>query len=45
MHTVLGLDRLDEFDGLFKNRKIGLITNYSGVNSRLEVNVDLFLQK
>ena len=45
MHTVLGLDRLDEFDGLFRNRKIGLITNYSGVNSRLEVNVDLFLQK
>lgn len=45
MHTVLGLDRLDEFDSLFKNRKIGLITNYSGVNSRWEENVDLFLKK
>lgn len=31
----LGIDRIGEFASLFKGKKIGLITNYSGVNSAL----------
>jgi len=40
----LGLDRIEQFSSLFKNRAIGLVTNYSGVNGRLEENVGLFLK-
>ena len=45
MKTVLGIDRIDEYDRLFKGKKIGLITNYSGVDSRWKLNIDLFLEK
>ena len=31
----LGIDRLRAFDSLFAGKRIGLITNYSGVDSRL----------
>lgn len=44
MKTVLGLDRLEEMESVFKGKRIGLITNYSGVNSRWEMNVDLFMK-
>ncbi len=44
MPVRLGLDRIEQFSSLFKNRAIGLITNYSGVNGHLEENVDLFLK-
>lgn len=42
MGTILGLDRIGEFDTVFKGKRIGLITNYSGVSSTWEVNVDIF---
>lgn len=45
MKTILGLDRLDEFEDLFRGKRIGLITNYSGVNSEWKMNVDLFMEK
>ena len=32
MRTVLGLDRIGEYDRLFTGKRIGLITNYSGVD-------------
>ncbi|NLZ12617.1 MAG: DUF1343 domain-containing protein, partial [Thermotogaceae bacterium] len=44
MPVQLGLDRIEQFSSLFKNRAIGFITNYSGVNGRLEENLDLFLK-
>jgi len=44
MPVQLGLDRIERFSSLFKNRAIGFITNYSGVNGRLEENLDLFLK-
>ena len=44
MKTVLGLDRLEEMESVFKGKRIGLITNYSGVDSRWEMNVDLFMK-
>ena len=45
MKTILGLDRLDEFESVFRGKRIGLITNYSGVNSEWKRNVDLFMEK
>ena len=45
MRTVLGLDRIGEYDRLFTGKRIGLITNYSGVDSRWNLNIDLFLKK
>lgn len=45
MRTVLGLDRLDGFENELRGKRIGLITNYSGVNSQWKCNVDLFMEK
>ncbi len=45
MKTILGLDRLDEVKALFEGKRIGLITNYSGVDSGWKMNVDLFMEK
>lgn len=45
MRTVLGLDRIGEYDRLFTGKRIGLITNYSGVDSSWNLNIDLFLKK
>ena len=40
----LGIDRLRAFDSVFAGRKIGLITNYSGVDSRLIDDMTVFHQ-
>ncbi len=45
MKTVLGLDRVSEFSNFLKNFNIGLITNYSGVDSELNENIDVFLNE
>ena len=42
MKTVLGLDRIGEFASMFKGKRIGLITNSSGVDSRWRTNVEVF---
>lgn len=44
MQTILGIDRIKEYDRLFTGKRIGLITNYSGVNSHWQLNIDLFLR-
>lgn len=45
MRTVLGLERLKEFDFLFKGKAIGLITNFSGIESGWQKdNLTLFLE-
>lgn len=45
MKTILGLDRIDEFETVFRGKRIGLITNYSGVNSDWKINIDLFMER
>lgn len=40
--VLLGIDRLREYDDLFAGRRIGLITNYSGVDSRLIDDMTVF---
>ena len=42
--VTLGIDRISEYTSLLKGKKLGLITNYSGVDSRLEEDLDV-LQK
>ncbi|MCI9663622.1 MAG: DUF1343 domain-containing protein [Lachnospiraceae bacterium] len=42
MKTILGLDRIEEKKALFEGKRIGLITNYSGVDSLWRLNVDIF---
>lgn len=39
----LGIDRISEFPKLLKGKKIGLITNYSGVDSSMEEDLDVFV--
>lgn len=39
----LGIDRITEFARLLKGKRIGLITNYSGVDSFLEEDLDVFV--
>ena len=45
MQTVLGLDRIDEFECALRGKRIGLITNYSGVDSGWRTNVDIFTER
>ena len=45
MKTVLGLDQIGEYDSLFCGKRIGLITNYSGVDSKWRENIDVFFEK
>ncbi len=40
--VALGIDRIGEYASLFGGRRIGLITNYSGVNSRLTDDLTAF---
>ena len=41
----LGIDRIDEFMDLFKGKKVGLITNPTGVNSNLKLTADILFEK
>lgn len=41
---TLGIDRISEYPQLLKGKKIGLITNYSGVDSLLEEDLDVFAE-
>ncbi|MCI8633141.1 MAG: DUF1343 domain-containing protein [Lachnospiraceae bacterium] len=42
--VTLGIDRIGEYASLLKGKKLGLITNYSGVDSRLEEDLDVFAE-
>ncbi len=41
----LGIDKIDENLGLFENKRIGLITNPTGVNSNLKSTIDILSEK
>ncbi|WP_010166303.1 exo-beta-N-acetylmuramidase NamZ domain-containing protein [Candidatus Epulonipiscium viviparus] len=42
--VILGIDRLAEFMYLFDNKRVGLITNPTGINSDFISTIDLFAQ-
>ena len=41
----LGIDNVDDYLYLFKDKRVGLITNQTGVNSQLESTIDVLRQK
>ena len=41
----VGIERLDEYLDLFKNKRVGLITNPTGVNSELVSTIDILNEK
>jgi len=41
MSIKLGIDRIDAFTSLFTDKRIGLVTNHSGVNSKFESTIDI----
>lgn len=41
----LGIDNIDEYMHLFAGKRVGLITNQTGVNSRLHSSIDVLYEK
>ncbi|HOI47086.1 MAG TPA: DUF1343 domain-containing protein [Bacilli bacterium] len=41
MKTVLGIERVDEFRQLFDNKRVGLITNPTGIDSNFKTSIDI----
>ena len=39
--VVLGIERIDDYDKIFAGKKVGLITNQTGVDHNLKSSVDL----
>lgn len=45
MKTILGIERIDEFKEIFEGKKIGLITNPTGIDSNFKSSIDILLEK
>lgn len=45
MKTMVGLDRREQWKRLLRGKRIGLITNYSGVDANWRSNVELFVEE
>ena len=43
--TVLGIERIDEFKSIFENKRIGLITNPTGIDSNFKSSIDILREK
>ncbi len=43
--VVLGIERIDEYQELFKNKRVGLITNPTGIASDFTSSIDILNQK
>lgn len=43
--TILGIERIDEYKELFENKRIGLITNPTGIDSNFKSSIDILLEK
>lgn len=41
----LGIDRIDEYSFLFKNKRVGLVTNPTGVNGQFKSTIDCMQEK
>ena len=44
-HVICGLERIDEFPGFFAGRRLGLMTNPTGIDHLLRSSVDLLNEK
>lgn len=45
VEILLGIDRIDEYLELFEDKRVGLITNPTGINSHYESTIDVLNQK
>ncbi len=43
--TILGIERIDEFKELFEGKKVGLITNPTGIDSNFKSSIDILREK
>ena len=43
--VLLGIDNIDSFIELFKNKRVGLITNPTGINSNFESSIEVLMKK
>ncbi len=43
--TILGIERVDEFTSIFTGKRIGLITNPTGIDSNFKSSVDILKEK
>ena len=43
--TILGIERVDEFKSFFGNKRIGLITNPTGIDSNFKSSIDILKEK
>ena len=45
MRTVLGIERIDEFKEVFIGKRVGLLTNPTGIDSRFNSSIELLKNK
>ena len=43
--TILGIERVDEFKDFFEGKRVGLITNPTGIDSNFKSSIDILLEK
>ena len=43
--TILGIERIDEFKHLFENKRVGLITNPTGIDGNFKSSIDILREK
>lgn len=43
--VLLGIDRIDEFLNIFEGKRVGLITNQTGINSKYQSTIDILFEK
>ncbi len=43
--TILGIERIDEFSEIFKGKRVGLITNPTGIDSSFKTSIDILREK
>ena len=43
--TILGIERIDEFKSLFENKRVGLITNPTGIDGDFKSSIDILREK
>ena len=43
--TILGIERVNEFKSLFENKKVGLITNPTGIDGNFKSSIDILREQ
>ena len=43
--TILGIERIDEFKNVFEGKRVGLITNPTGIDGNFKTSIDILREK